>query len=121
MCGVPSAAVFCSESAECFPGAASKRSSKAFVTLPVTPVTTSIIIHLMFHVPYISIHKLMYFSFFSASFYMTFLPAGIATSISMHVFSFVFSIITSGLFAITTLCVPIIIIITILLVSIITG
>jgi hypothetical protein len=38
-----------------------------------------------FHVPHslYSIHKLLYFSFFSASFCTTFLSSGIATSISM--------------------------------------
>jgi hypothetical protein len=39
----------------------------------------------------------LYFSFFSASFCTTFLSAGIATSISLHVFSFLFLIIISGL------------------------
>ena len=62
MCDVPSIAVFCSESIECF-------------------------------------------NFFSASFCTTFLSAGIATSISVHVFSFLFLIIISGLFAATSLSV----------------
>jgi len=35
----------------------------------------------------------------------TFLSAGIATSISMHVFSFLFLILISGLFALTPVCV----------------
>jgi hypothetical protein len=39
----------------------------------------------------------LYFSFFSASFCMTFLAAGIATSVSMHVFSFLLLITVSGL------------------------
>jgi hypothetical protein len=38
----------------------------------------------------ISTHKLLYFNFFSASFCTTFLSAGIATSISEHVVSFLF-------------------------------
>jgi hypothetical protein len=45
----------------------------------------------------------LYFNFFSASFWTTFLSAGIATSISVHVFSFLFLIIISGLFAVTSL------------------
>jgi ABC-type transport system involved in multi-copper enzyme maturation permease subunit len=41
----------------------------------------------MFHICCISIHELLYFIFFSALFGVTFLSAGIATSISMSVFS----------------------------------
>ena len=55
------------------------------VTIPVTPVITSIIIHFIFHIRFTSIHKLLYFSFFSASLCVIFLSAGIATSISVHV------------------------------------
>jgi len=96
MCDVPGIAVFCSASTECFPGMASKFFFKPFVTLLVDPIIAGIIIHFMFHNRCISIHKLLYFSFFSASFY-TFLSAGIATSIGMYVFSFLFLIIISGL------------------------
>ena len=82
---------------------ASKCFSKAFVTIPVAPVTTDIFTHFIFHISCISIHKLLYFSFFSTSFCMTFLSAGIATSIRMHVFSFMFPFITSDLFAVPSL------------------
>ena len=44
MCDVPSIAVFCSESIECFPGTASKFFLKLLVTIPVAPVITGIII-----------------------------------------------------------------------------
>ena len=74
-----------------------------FVTISVAPVTTGIITHFMFHIRCIYMHKLLCFSFFSASFCKTFLSAGIATSISKHVFSFLFFVIISGLFAITSL------------------
>ena len=47
--------------------------------------------------------KFFYFNFFSASFCTAFLSAGIATSISVHVLSFLFLIIISGLFAVTYL------------------
>ena len=87
MCDVPSIAVFCSESVECFPGVVSKFFFKLLVTIPVAPIITGTIVHFSFHIRYISIHKLLYFNFFSA-FFCTFLPAGIATSISVHVFSF---------------------------------
>src|SRR5215469_2611629 len=105
MCDVPSTAVFCSESIECFPGIASKCFLKLLVTIPVAPVITGIIVHFRFHIRCISIHKLLYFNLFSASFCTTFLSAGVATSISVHVFSFLFLIITSGLFAVTSLSV----------------
>jgi hypothetical protein len=35
----------------------------------VSPVTIGIIVHFRFHISCISIHKLLYFNFFSASFY----------------------------------------------------
>jgi hypothetical protein len=44
MCDVPTIAVFCSESIECFPGTASKFFLKLFVTIPVAPIITGIII-----------------------------------------------------------------------------
>jgi len=105
MCDVPSIAVFCSQSIECFPGRASKFFLKLLVTIPVAPIITGIIVHFRFHIPCISIHKLLHFNFSSASFCTTFLSAGIATSISVHVFSFLFLIIISGLFAVTSLSV----------------
>ena len=109
MCDVPSIAVSCSESIECFPGIVSKFFFKLLVTIPVAPIITGTIVHLRFHIRCISIHKLLYFNFFSASSCTTFLSAGIATSISMHVFSFLFLIIISDLFAVTSLIIIIII------------
>ena len=105
VCDVPSIAVFCSESIEWFPGTASKFFLRLLVTIPVAPLITDTIVHFTFHIRCISIHKLLYFNFFSASFCTTFLSAGIATSISVHVFSFLFLIIISGLFAVTSLSV----------------
>ena len=103
MCDVPSIAVFCSEYIECFPGTVSKFFFKLLVTIPVAPIITGTIVHFRFHIRCISIHKPLYFNFFSASFCTTFLSAGIAISIKVHVFSFLFIIITSGLFAVTSL------------------
>jgi hypothetical protein len=68
MCDVPSIAVCCSESIECFPGIASRFFLELFVTIPVAPIITGIIVHLMFHVRCISIHKLLYFNFFPLPF-----------------------------------------------------
>jgi len=45
MCDVPSIAVFCSESIQCFPGTASKFFLKLLVTIPVDPIITGIIVH----------------------------------------------------------------------------
>jgi len=64
ICNVPSIAVFCSESTECFLGMAPKFFFKPFVTIPVAPTITWTIKHFMFHVHCISIHKLLYFSTF---------------------------------------------------------
>ena len=88
MCDVPSIAVFCNESIEYFPGTASKFFLKLLVTIPVAPIIIGIIVPFRFHIRCISIHKLLHFNFFSASFCTTFLSAGIATSISVYVFSF---------------------------------
>ena len=103
MCDVASVTVFCRESIECFPGTVSKFIFKLLVTISVVPIITGTIVHFRFHIRCISIHKLLYFNFFSASFCTTFLSAGIAKSISVHVFSFSFLIIISGLFAVTSL------------------
>jgi hypothetical protein len=62
VCDVPSTAVFCSESVEGFPDMASKFVFKHFVTMSVAPVSTGIIIHLMFHTPCISISFLLPFA-----------------------------------------------------------
>ena len=66
MCDVPSIAVFCSESIECFPGTASKFFLKLLVTIPVAPIITGIIVHFKFYIRFIStcIHKLLYFNLF---------------------------------------------------------
>ena len=50
MCAVPSTALFCSESIECFPGAASKFFLKLLVTIPVAPIIIDIIVHFRFHI-----------------------------------------------------------------------
>ena len=47
MCDVPSIAVFCSESIECFPGTASKFFLKLLVTIPVAPIIIGILLLLL--------------------------------------------------------------------------
>jgi len=59
MCDVPSIAVFCSESIECFPGTVSKFFFKLLVTIPVAPIITGKIVHFRFHIRCISIYKLL--------------------------------------------------------------
>ena len=49
MCDVPSIAVFCGESIECFPGTASKFLLRHLITLSVAPIFTGIIVHFMLH------------------------------------------------------------------------
>jgi hypothetical protein len=103
VCDVPS--IPCSVVSLCFPRVASEYFFQPFITIPVSLIVTGIITHFMFLIHCISIHDLLYFSFFSASFCTTFLSAGNASSISMHVFSFLLLIIISGRFAVTFLSV----------------
>jgi hypothetical protein len=103
MCDIPSTAVFISESIEGFNGIASKFFLKPFVTFPVAQFITGTFLHFKFHIHCISIHKLLYFSLFSAFFCTTFLTAGIATSNSMYIFYFLFLVFISGLFGVTSL------------------
>ena len=97
---------------ECIPGTASNFLFKHFVAPPVASVITGMSTHFMSHTRFISVHKLLYFSLLAASFYVTLLSAGIATSIRMHGFSlfglFLLLIVISGLFAVTSLsvCIP---------------
>ena len=50
LCDVPSIAVFCSESIECFPGIVSKFFFQLLVTIPVAPLINGIIVHFRFHI-----------------------------------------------------------------------
>ena len=63
MCDVPSIAVFCTESIECFRGISSKFFLKFLVTIPVAPIITGTIVHFKFHIRFISVHKILYFNF----------------------------------------------------------
>jgi hypothetical protein len=87
MCDVPSMAVFCKESIECCPGIVSRYFCKLLLTISVAPMITGMTNHFMFHILWISILRFLYFNFFSASFCITFLSDGIATSINKQVVS----------------------------------
>jgi hypothetical protein len=50
MCDVPSTAVFCRESTECFPGIVSRYFFSPLVTIPVAPMITGMTKHFMFHI-----------------------------------------------------------------------
>ena len=94
VCDVPSIAVFCSEQIKCFPDIAQKYFKKGFYYCD-GPTVTGKITHLRFHIRCIFVHKPFYFFplVCFASFCVTFLSAGVAISISMHVFSFLLLII----------------------------
>jgi hypothetical protein len=47
MCDVPSTAVFCRESTECFPDIVSKYFFSPLVTIPVAPMITGMTKHLL--------------------------------------------------------------------------
>ena len=49
MCDVPSIAVFCSESIECFLGTISKFFFKLLVAIPAAPISTGTIVYFRFH------------------------------------------------------------------------
>jgi hypothetical protein len=54
---------FLSESIECFPGMASKYFFQPFVTIPVAPVITGIILHFRHHIRFISTATFLFFVF----------------------------------------------------------
>ena len=58
MCDVPSIAVFCCESIECFPGTVSKFFLKLLVTIPVAHIITGTLVHFRIHIRFISIRKI---------------------------------------------------------------
>ena len=62
-CDVPSKAVFCSESIECFLGVASKFFLITVDTILVAPIITGMILHFRFHILCISLHKLCILAF----------------------------------------------------------
>jgi hypothetical protein len=93
---------------ECLPGISSTYFLRLLVTVPVAPMTTGMTEHFMLHIRWISMHKFVYFNFFSASLCVTFLSDGTDTSISVQIFSLLFLIIICGQFAKTALpvCTP---------------
>ena len=104
MGGVSSIVVLVSKFIECFPRMASKFFFKITLIFHW--------LHLLLVKPYISsstfvvsVHINSYINFFSSSFFVTFPSAGVVTSISIYISSFLFLVTTSGLFAATSLSV----------------
>ena len=104
-CDVSSIAVFCSETIKRFSGTAPKFFLKILVTIPVAPFITGIIAYFRFHIRCISIYTLLYFNFFSASFAQHFCLR-VLPHLPECIFSlFLFLVIISGLFVVTSLTV----------------
>ena len=97
MCAVPNMAVFCSSLTSWFPGISLTYFLNDLEMVPVAPIITGITLVFTFHMRCISIARSLYFKIFSASFLITFLSPGIATSINMHVLFSLSRIIMSGL------------------------
>jgi hypothetical protein len=55
MCNIPSTAVFCRVSIECFPGIVSRNIFSPFVTIPVAPVIYGMMKNFIFHTHQISV------------------------------------------------------------------
>ena len=88
MCDVPTVAVFCTEFIERFPSMLFQMFLHTFF-YHSTGLSYYQHNH-TFHAPHScsSIYKFLYFNFFSASFCVIFLFSAIATSVTLHVFSF---------------------------------
>ena len=97
MCAVPNMAVFCSSLTLWFPGMSLTYFLIDLEMVPVATIVTVITLVFTFHMRCISIVRSLYFKIFPASFLITFLSPGIATSINMHVLFSLSRIIMSGL------------------------
>jgi hypothetical protein len=105
VCNVPKMAVFCSESMECLPGMSSRYFLRPLVTVPMATMTTGITEHFMVHIHHISMHRFLYFNFFSASLCVTFLSDGTDTSISVEILSlFIFDYYMLSIFQNLPIC-----------------
>ena len=82
MCDVPSTAVFCSESIECFPGTVPKFFFKPFVTIPLAPICWRY--NHTFHVPH-SFVSLRRYPRISSSFLLP-LACGISVCLYCHIY-----------------------------------
>jgi len=97
MCAVPNMAVFCSSLTSWFPGMSVTYFLNDLEMVSVAQIITGITLVFTFHMHCISIVRSLYFKIFLASFLITFISSGIATSINMHVLFSLSQIIMSGL------------------------
>ena len=91
MSAVPNMAVFCSSLTSWFPSMSLMYFLNDLEMVPFAPVITGITLVFTLHMCCISIVRSLYFKIFPASFLITFLSPGIATSINMHVPFFIVS------------------------------
>ena len=96
MCAVPNITVFCSSLTSCFPDMSLTYFLNDLEMVPIAPIITGITLAFAFHMRCISVVRSLYFKIFSASFLITFLSPGIATSINIHVLFSLSRIIMSG-------------------------
>ena len=85
MCAVPNMTVFCRSLTSCFLGMLLTYFLNEFETVPVAPIITGITSVFTFHMRCIFTVRSLYFRIFPASFFITFLSPGIATSINIHI------------------------------------
>jgi hypothetical protein len=85
MCAVPNMAVICSSLISWFPGMLPVYFLNDFEMVPVASIITAITFVFTFHMRFISIVSSLYFRIFFASYLITFMFPGIATSINIQV------------------------------------
>jgi hypothetical protein len=97
VCAVPNMAVLCISLTLWIPATLLRYFLNDFEMVPVAPVITGITFVFTFHMRCIYIVRSLYFKIFSASFLITFLCPGIATSIDIHILFSLSRIMMSGL------------------------
>jgi len=81
-CEVPSMAIFCISLILCFPGMLLGYCLSDFEMVPIAPIIGGITLACTFHMRRISTVRCLYFKTISASFLITFLFQGTATSVN---------------------------------------
>ena len=97
MCADPNMDLVCSFLISCFPVMLLRYCLNDFEMVSGAPISIGITFAFTFHMRSVSIMRSLYFKIFSASFLITFLAPGIATSINMHVPCLSSRIMMSGL------------------------
>ena len=84
-CAESNRAAFCSSLISCFPGVLLRYCLSDFEMVSVALIITGITFAFIFHMPWISIMRSLYFNIFSSTLLITFLSPDIGTSIDKHV------------------------------------